>query len=248
MLATLRLVLSLAALLGLATAAPSFAAPKTATFTGVFEAERTVTWSQPRGVSLKDCKGEHYYEARGSDSTIVKTRKPFKVTVQSLGGGMQAWTFGAGMTKDPRNFGIEAGGRTHREYNSSSGTTGGWCGGGANPKPEDDCGTKLPTWLVMFQAAGGKLTFGMHHAPWTQNEKLSYYDCTVVTPDGMSEATFGLDTAKYKPKDLFNKRKRSIVISASETYGPDTWGVPNLGVDRTAAGKESFKLTLTRTK
>jgi hypothetical protein len=243
------LLLALSALATLAAAPAAHAAAKTATFTGVFEAERSVTWSQPRGVHLKDCKGDHYYEARGSDSTVVKTRKPFRVTVQRGYRGAQIWTFGAGVTKDPRNFGIEAGGHTRRELRTSGGTTGGWCGGGGeDPQPENDCGTRLPTWLVILQAGAGKLSFTMSHAAWMNNERLSYYDCTVVTPEGMSDATFGLSSATFKPRDVFDKRKRTIVVSASKSYGPDTWGVPNFGVDRTAAGKERLKLTLTRVR
>jgi hypothetical protein len=242
-------MLPLAALMMLCTAPASLAGPRTATFTGTFEAERSVTWSQPRGVNLKDCKGEHYSAANGSDSTTVKTRKPFKVTVHSGARGAQIWTFGSGVPEDPRRFGIEAGGKTKREWRASGGTTGGWCGGGGeHPQPENDCGTRLPTWLVTLQASAGKLSFSMSHAPWTTNEKLSYYDCTVVTPEGMSDATFGLDTTTFNAKDVFSRRKKTIVVAASKSYGPDTWPVPNLGVDLTSAGEESFKLTLTRAK
>ena len=243
------LLLPLAALLTLAAAPVSHAAPRTATFTGVFEAERTVTWSQPRGVNLTDCKGAHYYAANGSDMTAVKTRAPFKVTAQRGFRGAQIWTFGDGVPKDPRHLGIEAGGRTKRELRTSAGTPGGWCGGGdVEPQPENDCGTRLPTWLVILQAGVGKLTFSMNHAPSTNNERLGYYTCRVITPDGMSDATFGLDTTTFKPKGVFSKRKRTIVVSASKSYGPASWPVPNLGVDLTTSGKESFKLTLTRTK
>ena len=245
------MLLPLAVLVTLAAAPASYAAPKmkTATFTGMFEAERTVTWSQPRGVNLKDCKGDHYYAANGSDSTTVKTRTPFKVKVQGGFRGAQIWTFGSGVPKDPRHIGVEAGGQTRRQLRTSTGTTGGWCGGGGeNEPPENDCGTRLPTWLVTLQAGAGKLSFSMSHAPWTNNEKLGYYKCMVVTPDGLHDATFGLTTTAFKPEGVFTRRKKKIVVSASKSYGPESWPVPNFGVDRTAEGKESFTLTLTRAR
>jgi hypothetical protein len=39
----------------------------TATFSASFEAERSATWLQPRGVDLIDCHGQHYYAANGED-------------------------------------------------------------------------------------------------------------------------------------------------------------------------------------
>src|SRR5687768_15998261 len=82
MLRIARLLLLLTASLALIPATGAHAAK--ATFSAVFEAKRSVTWDQPRGVSQITCRGEHYYLASGGEEASIKT-KPFTVTVQGLG-------------------------------------------------------------------------------------------------------------------------------------------------------------------
>jgi hypothetical protein len=79
-----------------------------------------------------------------------------------------------------------------------------------------------------------------------RNEKLDFYQCTLLVPRGMHQSSFPNLEAKFNQSDVFNRRKRKITISASKTYGPDVHPVPNFGVDRTISGSASWKLTLTR--
>jgi hypothetical protein len=133
-----RIVLVATAVLAVAPAAGSAA---TARFAASFEAESTVTWDQPYGVGLRDCKGGHYEEQRGEQTWKAKSSKPFKVTVRKLP-RVTLWQFGGG---------IEAAGVIDRTWSYSSGTTGGWCGAATtDPPPERDCGTRLPTYQVLF--------------------------------------------------------------------------------------------------
>jgi hypothetical protein len=234
-------------LVGLAALVPATGAQAaTATFTGVFEAERSVSWDQPRGVSEINCRGENYYEANGGETASLKTR-PFKVTVQGLG-PTAMWTFAKGAAiKDIREYGVEARGPHKRWFDDRSGSTGGWCGGGESPRPERDCGTRLGTFLVAFTAATGRMSWTASAAPWMANEKLDFYSCTLIPPSGMFNGSWPRLDAKYRQRDLFNRRKRKLVIKASKSYGPDVMPVTNLGVDRTTSGSFGWKLTLTRT-
>lgn len=248
MLRITRSLIPLAAALALVPAVAAQA--KTATFTATFEATRDAEWKQPRGVSLKDCNGEHYWEGWGSLSQTIKSRKPFKVKVQSFVPGTEMWTFGKGVAvADPRDFGIESNGPNKREATIIAGTTGGWCGGGEQNDPKkNDCGTRLPTYNVILSAALGKMTWTAGYAPQMRNEKLEFYDCLSITPEGMPEDSFPNLDAKYRSADVFNRKKGTLVIKAHKSFGPSTWPVANLGVDRTASGTVDWKLTLKRVK
>ena len=247
MLRTRRLLLPLTVLLALIPAAGAQAAK--ATFSAVFEAQRTVTWDQPRGVSQITCRGENYYLANGGEEASIKT-KPFKVTVQGLGAKTAFWNFHKPIDpKNPTAYGIEGKGPHTRSFDDTAGSTGGWCGGGdVAPRPERDCGTKLPTYLVTFSALRGAMTWTAGYAPWMAREKLDFYSCTLVPPAGMHSSSFPSLEAKYKQSDVFNRKKKRIVVSASKKYGPDVTPIANLGVNRTTSGSFSWKLTLTRTK
>ena len=245
MLTRTRLLLPLAAVLALVPASGAQAAK--ASFTGVFEAKRSVAWDQPRSVSQINCRGENYYLANGGEEASIKT-KPFKVTADSLGGRMVMWKFGSSDTmKDPSRYGVVGKGPHKRWFDDRSGSTGGWCGGGGvDPRPERDCGTKLPDYQVMFSAHGGLMSWTANHASWMANEKLDFYQCTLMTPTGMHNSSFPKLDAKYRQGDVFNGRKKKIEISASKKYGPDVIPVTNSGVNRTTSGSFSWKLTLTR--
>ena len=246
MLRTTRLLLPLTAALALVPATGAQAAK--ATFSAVFEAKRSVTWDQPRGVSQINCRGENYYLANGGEEVSMKS-KPFKVTVQSYG-KTAFWTFAKPPSpKDPASYGIEAKGPNKRWFDDTAGTTGGWCGGGdVAPRPERDCGTKLPTYLVTFSALRGKMTWTAGTAPWMANEKLDFYQCTLVPPTGMHNSSFPDLEAKFKQADVFNPRKKTVTIGAGKEYGPDVTPVTNLGVNRTTSGSAGWKLVLTRKK
>jgi hypothetical protein len=247
MTARTRLLLPLAVLLALLPATGAEATKK-ATFSAVFEAKRSVAWDQPRSVSQITCRGEHYYLASGGEEAELRT-KPFKVTAQRLG-NRTFWTFGKGPSvKRPTEYGVEAKGPHKRWFDDKSGTTGGWCGGGEDQaRPERDCGTKLPTYLVTFHALGGSVSWAASHAPWMANERLHFYKCTLVPPTGMHTSSFPRLDAKVKQADVFARGKRTIVVSASKNYGPDVMPITNSGVNRTTSGTVSWKLTLRRSR
>ena len=244
MLRTTRLTLALTAVLALVPASSALAAK--ATFSAVFEADRSVTWDQPRSVSQINCRGENYYLANGGEEASMKT-KPFKVTVDGYGGRTAFWNFSKA-SNDPTVYGVEAKGPHKRWFDEKSGSTGGWCGGGPDEPRENDCGTKLPTYLVSFTAHRGAMSWSANHAPWMANETLHFYKCTFVPPVGMHNSSFPSLDAKYKQSDIFNRRKRKITISASKAYGPDVTPVTNSGVNRTTSGSFRWKLVLTRKK
>ena len=247
MLGRTRFLIPLATMLTLVPAAGAQAAK--ATFSAVFEAKRTVKWDQPRSVNQINCRGENYYLANGGEEAEMKT-KPFKVTVEGYGNKSVFWKFAKGPSiKDATEYGVEAKGPHKRWFDDTAGTTGGWCGGGdVQPRPERDCGTRLPTYLVAFIAHRGAMSWSANHAPWMANEKLHFYTCSLVPPVGMHNSSFPRLDAKFKQADVFNRRKSRIVIGARKDYGPDVTPVTNAGVNRTTSGTFDWKLTLTRTK
>ena len=87
------------------------------------------------------------------------------------------------------------------------------------------------------------MTWSASHAPWMRNEKLDFYQCTLLVPRRDAQSSFPNLEAKFNQSDVFNRRKRKITISASKTYGPDVPPGPQLGVDRTISGSANWKLT-----
>ena len=137
------LLLPLAAALALVPASGAHAAK--ATFSAVFEAERSVAWDQPRTVSSTTCRGDAYSMANG---------------------GPARWTFDEGKVRDPSQYGVEGKGPHKRWFEERRGTTGGWCGGGEiQPQPARDCGAELPSYLVTFDATKGVMSWAASYAP-----------------------------------------------------------------------------------
>jgi hypothetical protein len=235
----LRTVSSLAAALALVPAAAASGA--TATFTGTFEAERSVKYEQPRHIGHTNCRGGHYYEISGSETWKVKS-KPFKVVATRGRGGTQ-WEFGPPPSiADPRNNGVQAAGMVTREMRQRTGTTGGWCGGGEEDPPlPNDCGTRLPAYLVQLSAAGGAVEWTMAAAPWMNREKLEFYKCTLIAPAGLPVGSFPRLPAKVRAGDVFDRGRKTIEIGTSKSYGPETQAF-----GRTTSGSVRWSLKLTR--
>jgi hypothetical protein len=241
-----RLVPVLATVATLTPASASVAA--TATFSGSFEAERSVQWDQPRGVDLIDCHGQHYSASNGEDRTSIKTRRPFKVVATGVGRTV-LWRFGAmPSANEPLSYGVEAHGVSTRSLVLQAGTTGGWCGGPQdNPQPKTDCGTRLPVYQVAFSAGRGAVTWSASFAQ-RENERFDFYNCLLITPRGMYAGSFPALPAKLPRLGMFDRRQRTIVVSASKRYGPTSTPTPNLGVKVTSGGRVTWKLTLTRVR
>jgi hypothetical protein len=217
--------------------APAAGHAATARFTATFEAQRTVEWDQPYGVGLKDCKGDHYVEQRGDETWTAKSRTPFKVVVKKLP-GVTFWQFGGG---------IEAAGMVTRNWTYRAGTTGGWCGGESTEPPGDrDCGTRLPTYQLMFTALNTSIDWSASFAPWMNKEKLYYDNCLLLVPPGMSVDSPPRLTGKAPAKALFNPKRKTIVVRASKDYGPESTPLSNLGVALTTSGHMTWTLTLNR--
>ena len=245
---------ALLALVCLVPAGSAFAAgaPKHAKFEATFEAERKIEWKQPRGVNLIDCKGEHFYEAGGSETWSMKTAKPQKVLVTGgIPGGMTLWTYGSWDWQKPTTqLGLEARGQITRDSSTSSGTTGGWCSPGFNGDPQvpDDCGTRLPTYHVRFSNLAGAVLWSHTTVPWMHREKLGFDDCVLVPPDDVSGGDFPTVPKKFGSAALFNRKQKKITITGSKTFGPTGTMVPNFGVERTSTATVTWKLTLVRKK
>jgi hypothetical protein len=230
--------------------AASAARPTTAKFEATFEAKRVVTWDQPRGVTIVDCKGEHFHQEKGSETWEMRG-KPQKLLVQGgVGRGMTLWRFG---TWNPSSvsgaLGLEAKGPRVRGWTVSGGTTGGWCRPGLNvdAPPESDCGTRLSEQVVSFSHIGGTVLFNHGDAPWAQREKLGFDTCLLVTPDKVAETEFPKVGAQLPVKRLLGREKK-IVLTGSKDFGPTVTPVPNTSVNRTASASVSWKLTLVRKK
>jgi hypothetical protein len=242
--------ISAALLPGAASAAPG--APKTAKFTATFTAERTVEWDQQRGVSLIDCMGSHFYEAEGSETWTIKTRKPQKVSIMGGGGmgkGIALWFYGTWDTNRPMDqLGLEAHGVRKRDFRESAGTTGGWCKPGHNvvPQAKGDCGTRLPEYSVRISTIAGALLWSHLTAPHMRRERLGFDKCVLVTPKDMGGDDFPRVAAKLPNARIFNKKQKKITIKGEKTFPAESTVVPNYGVPRTTKATVSWKLVLKR--
>jgi hypothetical protein len=115
------------------------------------------------------------------------------------------------------------------------------------PVAKTDCGIRLPVHQVIFSASPRQLTWTASFAR-SEKERFDFYDCPLIVPSGMHAGSFPNLPCKVNRAALFNPSGRTLVIAASKLYGPDTMGIPNFGVTRTATGHVSWKLTLTRVR
>jgi hypothetical protein len=91
------------------------------------------------------------------------------------------------------------------------------------------------------------MSFAENHAPWMATERLGFYKCTFIPPIGMHNSSFPRLEAKFKMADVLNRRKKSIAIGESKSYGPDLTPVSDT-VNRTTSGTFTWSLKLTRTR
>ena len=113
----------------------------------ILEAQRSVTWDQPRGVSQITCRGEKYYLANGGEEAGMKS-KPFKVPVQSYGKTV-FWTFSKPPSlQTPASYGIEAKGPHRRWFDDKAGTTAAGAAAGASRRVPSATAARScrPTW------------------------------------------------------------------------------------------------------
>jgi hypothetical protein len=242
-----RVLLPLAAAAVLLPAAGADAAkrPRSVTFDATFEAQRTAEWDQPRVISHTNCQGGHYVEAGGKEDQRVRSSGSFKVHVT---GSRRAasFEFGRRMVVDPRDAGVDAKGPHRREWTHRAGSTGGWCGGGEeSPKLENDCGTQLPEYKVVFSAGRDVIDWTMSYRNLPR-ERFGFYRCPLHTPLGLPAQGFPRLQGKVSLADLFDRRKRRVVVEASKSYGPTSQPLGNSGQRLTSSGRVTWKLTLTR--
>lgn len=218
--------------------APAAGHAATARFTATFEASSSVEWDQPYGVGLTDCKGGHYEEQSGDQTWTAKSRKPFKVVVKKLP-GVTFWQF-------PST--IEAAAMLSRSWTYHAGTTGGWCGtASAEPTPDRDCGTRLPTYQVAFTGLTTSINWSASYVDWMAKEKLYFSRCTLLVPPGMDvDSPAPRLDGKAPVKALFNRKRKTIVVRAAKDYGPESTPISSLGIDVTTSGHMTWTLTLQR--
>jgi hypothetical protein len=255
MLARIPLILTVLAVLAFAgpLAPGASGAMKSAKFNVTFEAQRTVDWKIPRHAWLTDCKGRHWKEAQGSEDWKMKTRKPVKLLV--TGGfkgspGMWMWNTHSRARFDPRAFGLEAAGWLKRDYSEHAGNTGGWCGGAdvADPRP-NDCGTRLPTYVISLATLGRKVTWSHAMAEHSRAAgKLGFDDCGMHPPEDFGLSTFpALPAERFRASDLFNRRKKTVTLKASKSWPTEEQPLTNGYVIHTS-GTAKWKMVLRRVK
>ena len=223
-------------------ASSAFAEPPpnaTMKFDATLEVHRTVDWDAPRVTPHGNCKGWYYVEANGSEDWKMTGRGRVLATTA---GGRVSWHTGRNWLV-PKPLTAKA--VITREWTHRTGTTGGWCGGGdVDPPLENDCGTRLAPFEITINGSGGKVEFQEIRGS-APREKYDFYDCSLLTPEGMPVGSLPRLSGEISLKALRNRRKKTIVVKASKAYGPTVTPI-NSSVNRTASGSYDWKLTLKR--
>jgi hypothetical protein len=227
----------------LGAAAPAHAA-RPAKFTATFEAQRTVTWDEPRWMTISQCDHVRYEYGEGGETWKVKS-KATKVLVRRGYKGVPMIRIGTWDERDPTvQVGLEASGFQSRTNDTFSGWNPGSCGGepGTDPPRVTDCGTRLPKHHVILMFTARTLTPDVIDAP--DNMAAGYGKCPLNQPAKIREAWTRVP-GKYSLSKLLRARK------AVEITGKDKWSdkgfVGNGGrVNRSA--HLNWTLTLTPAK
>ena len=137
-----------------AAAAQQRGAPKEVRYLATFELQGTSTWDRPAHNHLTDCAKRHFTSGRGEEKLSLRTRRPIPVLVRRGAGGVIVTVGTLDATRPPVSSGFRLAGPWSRERTDRRWWEPGTCGGGSSgdePAPEDDCGTRLPSWLVHVQ-------------------------------------------------------------------------------------------------
>lgn len=239
------LLASLAALT--AVLAPASAQAARATFSVQVEAHRTVTWDHPRVEMGGDCNGRNYVEGRGSEDFKLASRSEGRLLVEGSARRLTTVEFG---TEGDRKRLLQsehpsAKGVITRTRHWVTGRTGGWCGGAEqDPIKKGDCGTRLVPFTYRVSLQGDLLSFRETRGSAT-NERYGFYDCRLDVPEGVYADSLPELAEKLPLAKLFDKRRRTIEISAEKAYGPTVRKLGN-GANHTASANYRWKITLTR--
>jgi hypothetical protein len=76
-------------------------------------------------------------------------------------------------------------------------------------------------------------------------EQLPFSRCTLIVPPGMDVDSPPRLAAK-PPNGLFSRKRKTIVVRASQDYGPESTPISSLGVALTTSGHMTRTLTLNR--
>ena len=160
----------------------------------------------------------------------------------TVSGGRVTWHTGSDWFKrEP----LTAKAHITRASSRRSGTTGGWCGGGAEDPPrENDCGGLIVPFTVdVVGSAGGGALHLQETRGSSPREKYDFYNCSLLTPNGVPVGSLPRLPGKVPVASL--RGKRPIVVGDKKTYGPDTSPIGQ-GVVRTTSARYAWKVTLKR--
>jgi hypothetical protein len=137
---------------------------------------------------------------------------------------------------------VRAGGMLERSAIETSGWTPGRCEGatsGVNPPRLNDCGSRLPSYKLLFSAGPkGGLVVEPGTPDTARNEKRTFINCPLLQVDELTPGAWPKEPGKVDVNKLFG-RDRTVTIKGGRTWR----GV--LGAGRAGATTTETKLTFT---
>jgi hypothetical protein len=223
----LRLLVCVVALLTLA-AVPATGAPKqgipgmkSVRYLATFELEGKSTWKRPPHNYLTDCYHRYWNSGDGEEVLSMKTRRPVRVLFYRPPGAMAGMIAG---TWDPAEVltssGHKLGGKWTRRRVDRGWWESGECGGdsGEYPMGDDDCGTRLPNWLVHLTWGGDRRMNPQIGGDWSVGDRSQedFDNCMAEYAQGLSLHSFTLRPQPLTQKQVFS-RQPQIVLSESRS-------------------------------
>lgn len=250
-------LLTLAATLAVASPA---AAERAAKFSVSFDGTAHTTWNLPAYQQAQDCYRTSMVDGHGEETWHVASTGQNKVLAFSNGVATQ-FQYGSWKPNDPHDTGgLKAKGQVTRSRTMNTNYTAGTCGvtmkpmGADDPPPiPPDCGTLLVDYDVQLGWSGSRaveLTPDVTTAEHGVREKVSFAQCSLITPRQTTEGAWPVATARpearRRPIAGWFGRQRTIVAHGRKQYDDrQTFGAG--GVYTTTTTIE-WKLTFTRVR
>lgn len=216
---------AIALLATLATASAAEAAPgiKTARFVAYVEGKQTTKWNVPRWNTYRDCQGQRWEQATGSETIRFRTKpmrllayKPPLATVPQLRYG--GWS----MFGEQRADALAGSGKIVRDGKHQRGIEPSECFDGDEPTVTDtgpyDCGRRAFNPGVRLEWIGRRMTVRADDLVVPLDGSGDYDNCPLMAADGPDEGSFTAIDQRFPPRGLFNRSQGLIVVVGKKTW------------------------------
>lgn len=200
------------------------AATKVAKFKAEVSGSQVTNWIEPRHMTYYDCFHRYWTSGAGRETVSFRQKKRYKVlAIRPLSTVFLKYGTWDKNAESPET-GVPVKAEVNRWGYWSGGHDPGDCGGTSKSETDDgeDCGGVNHDWVANFDWRARGVTVDLADRTVNPLMREQYDDCPIVMPSNapisLLENNLTPIEGKARIAELFNKRKKRIVVNASRTF------------------------------